>query len=244
MVLFSSDIIDVGTILDPASMQAYLADLFPDSAATLTSQWRRYQLEYTWRTTCQETYEPFETITKKALRHALAECGEDATERNIFDIMCQYETLEMYTPLNTSCDDRFPDVEKTLKKLTAQDKLELYVFSNGSHVNIQNARSTHHILSIVFPKDKVVSVDDVRAYKPSRTAYNHLLKSVDKLSRPQDVVLISSNPFDICGARSMGMRSLWINRTIAGWVDAMGEGPTWTFKSFAELANFDPKHVD
>ena len=94
----SFDITDVGTILDPASMQAHLADLFPDSAATLTSLWRRYQLEYTWRATCQETYEPFETITQKALRHALAECGEDATEKNIFDIMCQYETLEMYTP--------------------------------------------------------------------------------------------------------------------------------------------------
>src|SRR5208282_6178960 len=92
----SSDITDVGTILDPASMQVHLADLFPDSAATLASLWRRYQLEYTWRATCQETYEPFETITQKALRHALAECGEDATERNMFDIMCQYETLEMY----------------------------------------------------------------------------------------------------------------------------------------------------
>jgi len=135
-------------------------------------------------------------------------------------------------------------VEKTLQKLKAQDNLELYMFSNGSHVTLQNARSTHDVLSIAFPKDKVVSVDDVRAYKPSRTAYNHLLKSVDKLSRPQDVVLISSNPFDICGARSMRMRALWINRTNAGWVDAMGDGPTWIFKSFSQLAKFDPKQVE
>ncbi len=118
------------------------------------------------------------------------------------------------------------------------------MFSNGSHVTLQNARSTHDVLSIVFPKDKVLSVDDVRAYKPSRTAYNHLLKSVDKLSRPQDVILISCNSFDICGARSMGMRALWINRMNAAWIDAMGEGPTWIFKSFSELATFDPKQVD
>jgi 2-haloacid dehalogenase len=76
-------------------MQAYLADLFPDSASTLTSLWRRYQLEYTWRATCQETYEPFETITKKALVHALAECSENATQQNLDDIMLRYEALEM-----------------------------------------------------------------------------------------------------------------------------------------------------
>jgi 2-haloacid dehalogenase len=118
--------------------------------------------------------------------------------------------------------------------------MELVMFSNGSHVTLQNARSTHDILKIVFTEDKVLSVDDVRAYKPSRTAYNHLLKSVDKMQSPEDVVLISSNPFDICGAGSMGMRSIWINRTNGGWSDQLGDGPTWTMKSFAELAKFDP----
>jgi len=76
-------------------MQAHLADLFPDSAATLTSLWRRYQLEYTWRATCQETYEAFETITRKALCHALAECSEEIGQKTIDDIMGNYETLGM-----------------------------------------------------------------------------------------------------------------------------------------------------
>ena len=88
-------ITDLGTILDPSSMQAHLADFFPDSAATLTSLWRRYQLEYTWRATCQETYEPFEIITKKALVHALIECGEEADKQSVADMMRHYETLEM-----------------------------------------------------------------------------------------------------------------------------------------------------
>ena len=52
--------------------------------------------------------------------------------------------------------------------------------------------------------------------------------------------MISSNPFDICGAGSMGMRSIWINRTNGGWSDQLGDGPTWIMKSFAELAKFDP----
>ena len=80
-------------------MQVHLAEIFPDSAAKSTSLWRRYQLEYTWRATCQETYEPFEMITKKALYHALTECGEEASHKNLDDIMKRYETLGMYPPI-------------------------------------------------------------------------------------------------------------------------------------------------
>jgi 2-haloacid dehalogenase len=76
-------------------MQAHLADRYPDSAATVTSLWRRYQLEYTWRATCQGTYEPFETITRKALCHALAECSETFDGKVINDLMQCYETLGM-----------------------------------------------------------------------------------------------------------------------------------------------------
>jgi 2-haloacid dehalogenase len=137
--------------------------------------------------------------------------------------------------------DRFPDVEKTLTKLRASDKLELYMFSNGSHVTLKNARSTHDILSGIFPKDKIVTVDDVKSYKPSRASYTHMLKTADKLDCPHEVILVSSNPFDICGARSMGMRAAWINRSTTGkWCDQLGEGPTWTLKSFSELAKLVP----
>ena len=83
-------------------MQGHIADIYPDSAASVTTLWRRYQLEYTWRATCQETYEPFEMITKKALAHALSEHGETITHKHLDDIMCQYETLGMYLSLSLS----------------------------------------------------------------------------------------------------------------------------------------------
>jgi 2-haloacid dehalogenase len=125
-----------------------------------------------------------------------------------------------------------------LKKLQADDTFELVMFSNGSHVTLKNAQSTHEILDAVFPSDKVLSVDSVRAYKPSRTAYNHLLKSVHKMDHPEEVILISSNPFDICGAGAMNMKSLWINRSGSEWNDSLGSGPTWTAKGFSQLADF------
>ena len=81
-------------------MQAFLQELYPDCAATVTTSWRRYQLEYTWRATCQETYEPFETITRKALAHALAENSETVSPKNVDDIMAKYESLDMYLPID------------------------------------------------------------------------------------------------------------------------------------------------
>jgi len=163
-------------------------------------------------------------------------------------IPCRTSTVSCVSTRNWECgtisgiatDGRFPDVEKTLLKLKAADKLELMMFSNGSHFTLQNARKTHEVLKSVFPNDKILSVDDVRAYKPSRASYSHLLKSAGKMDRPEDVVLISSNPFDICGARSMGMRAVWISRTNTSWIDQLGEGPTWIVKSFSELTAFDP----
>jgi len=131
-------------------------------------------------------------------------------------------------------------VEKTLLKLKAADKLVLTMFSNGSHITLENARKTHQVLKSVFPHDKVFSVDDVQAYKPARASYAHLLKAVGKTDKPEDVILISSNPFDICGSRNMGMRALWINRTGAKWMDQLGDGPTWIVERFSELATFDP----
>ena len=84
-------------------MQAHLADKFPDSIATLTSLWRRYQLEYTWRATAQGTYQPFESITRRALLHALAECSEKFNQEDVDEIMSKYETLQMYvSPTTTS----------------------------------------------------------------------------------------------------------------------------------------------
>jgi FMN phosphatase YigB (HAD superfamily) len=56
-----------------------------------------------------------------------------------------------------------------------------------------------------------------------------------------DVILVSSNPFDICGSRNAGWRALWIDRPNKGWKDQLGDAPTWIKTSFSDLSTFDPK---
>ena len=36
----------------------------------------------------------------------------------------------------------------------------------------------------------------------------------------EDLWLVSGNPFDIVGARGMGMNAIWVDRAGEGWKDA------------------------
>jgi len=82
-------------------------------------------------------------------------------------------------------------------------------------------------------------MDDVQKYKPSREAYAYLLQAVKKTSSPQDVIVISCNPFDICGARNLGMGAIWVNRHRQEWIDRLGKGPTMVVENFVGLCKID-----
>lgn len=67
----------------------------------------------------------------------------------------------------------------------------------------------------------LVTVDEVQRYKPSQASYQHLAEKVGK--QPSDMSelwLISGNPFDVIGARGMGMNAIWVDRAGRGWQDA------------------------
>jgi 2-haloacid dehalogenase len=56
----------------------------------------------------------------------------------------------------------------------------------------------------------VISVDDIKSFKPDPAVYAHL---VHRVGFPTTSVwLISSNPFDVIGAKSYGLRSAWVQR--------------------------------
>ena len=70
----------------------------------------------------------------------------------------------------------------------------------------------------------IVVVEEVRRFKPAQEVYYHLANKVGK-TRDQmgDLWLVSGNPFDIVGARMVGMKAAWVDRAGLGWVDCLGE---------------------
>lgn len=43
-------------------------------------------------------------------------------------------------------------------------------------------------------------------------------------SQMDQIWLISGNPFDVVGARSVGMQAIWVDRPNRGWQDAVAPG--------------------
>ena len=58
--------------------------------------------------------------------------------------------------------------------------------------------------------DKVMSVDDVRTFKPDPLVYKMVVDNL--LCQKKEVLFISSNGWDIAGAASYGFETMWINR--------------------------------
>ncbi|KAJ5764045.1 hypothetical protein N7533_002726 [Penicillium manginii] len=201
-----------GTLLSTESIAKQLETYIGTKAEAVSALWRRYQLEYTWRLNSMERYEDFSIVTKNALVHALAEHGEQLNDNNITALM------EAYDHLST-----FPDVKPALIRLSADASIQPVVFSNGSKTMVSNSVLRSQDLSMhasIF--QDLITVDEVQRYKPSPASYNHLATQMGKQESQMDQMwLISGNPFDVVGARSVGMQAIWVDRVNKGWQDAV-----------------------
>lgn len=211
-----------GTLVDPLGIETELRRLVPGEAAGISRAWRQKQLEYTFRLTAMDRYEDFELVTRKALEYALAAAGSAGRElgaRERDSLMARYDDLE-----------RFPDAVPGLERLREAGHA-MAVFSNGSP-RMLDALMEATGLGEHFRE--VISVDEVGAYKPSPKVYQH---AASRLQRPiGEVRLVSSNPFDVIGAETAGMRAAWIDRS-GGLFDTLGDPPDVVVGTLTELAD-------
>ena len=76
----------------------------------------------------------------------------------------------------------------------------------------------------------IVTVEEVKKFKPAPEVYHHLARKVGMDPEDEDsmarVWVVSGNPFDVVGARAVGMNSIWVNRKgdKRGWEDGLVEG--------------------
>jgi 2-haloacid dehalogenase len=206
-----------GTLVDPAAISTELGQVLGDGreAAKL---WRLKQLEYSFRLTAMNRYEDFRWVTSRALDFTLASAGVTLPDGQADRLVELYDHLQP-----------FPDAVSALHELAGLD-YELVVFSNGTPAMISNCLHNSGLAEFFW---QVISVDEVRAFKPSPAVYRHAAR---QLSRPlTQIRLVSSNPFDISGAGSAGMPAVWVNRSAAIF-DAIGWRPDLTVAGLDELS--------
>lgn len=133
--------------------------------------------------------------------------------------------MKAYDSLST-----FPDVSPALELLgnvAESGSVCPVIFSNGTRdmVHVSLSESPDFSASYSLFKDLVL-IDEMpekaRRYKPARDTYLYLAETVDR--HLNEVWLITSNPFDIVGARAAGLKTAWVGRDGGGWVDGLGLG--------------------
>jgi 2-haloacid dehalogenase len=149
--------------------------------------WRRKQLEYTWLLAAMEAYEDFSSLTQKALRFALKSLGLPVVPKDVSRL------LEAY-----ACLKPFEDTKNALKFLSGHPKP---ILSNGTQAMLDSLVKNAGLDGFF---EAVLSVDAVRAYKPNPKAYALACQRL-KLD-PTELAMVSSNPFDVIGAKRFGMR--------------------------------------
>jgi len=83
--------------------------------------------------------------------------------------------------------------------------------------------------------EPICTVDDIEKYKPHPMCYEYLAAKAGKgMQGVGEIVLVSGNPFDICGASEAGLKTCWVDRQGTGWQDGLG-APLWIVKSLEEL---------
>lgn len=193
-----------GTLFDVHSVVTACQQMAPDAPA-LSETWRAKQLEYTWLRSLMGQYEDFWAITAAALCFALRRYGIT------LDTTQYTRLLEAYYRLST-----YPDVLPALQRLR---QYPLAILSNGTPRMLQ-AVLEHNNLSGMFTQ--VLSVDPLRIFKPSPVVYE---LAPQHLQLPkQELVFVSSNAFDVIGAKAYGFQVAWINRAQAQ-LDELGWQP-------------------
>ena len=182
-----------GTLYDIQSVATVTEEAFPGHGDIITQIWRIKQLEYTWLRSLMRRYEDFSVVTRESLTYTLRVLGL-AHEAVPFDrIMDKYLHLDLY-----------PDA---LSTLTALKGRKLAILSNGSS-DMLNALVRNSGLDRVL--DATISVDQKRIFKPAPDAYTLIESKLG--ARPSEVLFVSSNPWDACGAKAFGLNVAWIER--------------------------------
>ncbi len=183
-----------GTLFDVHSaVGRHMAQVGPD-AARFSDMWRTKQLEYSWVLSLAGRYEPFWTLTERALDYAFARFTDvDPAIRPLL--------LEAYRTL-----DAYPEVRRTLHALNEQG-MHTGILSNGDPAMLNAAVSSAGLSTDL---DVVLSVDAVQIFKASPQTYDLVLEALSVTA--SEVVFVSSNRWDIAGAAAFGFTPVWVNR--------------------------------
>lgn len=180
------------------SVTSLCEEMFPGKGTALAALWRSKQLQYSLLRSMMNRYKDFSQVTQDGLVYAAHALGLHLDEAKRTRLMDAYMTLAA-----------FPDVKPGLQQLKAMG-LRLAVLSNGEPKMLLSAARSAGIADLL---DAVISVDEVKVFKPSPRVYE--LASTRLKAPKNSIGFVSSNNWDVNGAGSAGLTTFWIQRAAA-----------------------------
>jgi len=226
-----------GTLYDVQSVRSLATELCGDRGELITQLWRLKQLEYTWLRSLMRSYEDFWLVTRAALEFSLTSVGIAPAPSLCDRLMNKYLNLDLHE-----------EAEQALESLR---DYKLAILSNGSP-NMLDALVKSSGITGCFVD--VISVDRAKLFKPEPACYA-LVEPALGVAK-EEVMFVSSNGFDIAGAKRYGFRVAWIERgggatapsnsdvgpaefyrLIRGRAEQLGYGPDYRVTRLTDLAS-------
>ena len=209
-----------GTLFDVYSVGALAEEIFPDHGSALAEIWRDKQIEYTRLRTICDRYVPFWQVTGDALDFACDKLNLPLDSSSRARLMDQYANLKAF------------EENKAQLGALRQLGLPLAILSNGNPEMIDSAVASAGLEGLF---DHLLSVDTVSKFKTAPEAYQ---LGPDAFGVPtSDILFVSSNGWDICGATWFGYITFWLNRA-NNPLERLGVAPVVTGRSLADVTEF------
>jgi 2-haloacid dehalogenase len=188
-----------GTIVDMQAGLTAIAGPFlkqkgwTGSSDSFVTWWRRTHFENSMiDALLHKEHTPYREIGERSVSFVLERAGIPFTNDEVQGLVAAIETLQP-----------FPEVPDALRRLHAHYKL--VVLSNGDPDMLENGKQYHGI-----PFDRVISVAEANAFKPHVATYTKAAELLDV--GLTEVLFVANHSFDCIGAKSAGMRTVFINR--------------------------------
>lgn len=183
-----------GTLFDVNAAARTAQDALGEKWHPLAELWRTKQLQYTWLRGLAGHHADFWQVTGDALDFAMSTLQTQ-------DAVLRARLMNLYMVLSA-----YPEVPDTLRRLKAAG-MKLAILSNGTPAMLAGAAANAGIADLL---DAILSVEDVKVYKPHPSVYELACKRLDvDASR---ICFLSSNGWDAYSAKAFGFRVLWCNR--------------------------------
>ena len=208
-----------GTLVDPLEMGQHLQQLIGDKALEFAQLWHDKKVEYAFRRGLMQQYADFAVCTQQALQYCLTVYNLTLTAS------AQQQLLAKFSQLSA-----FEDVIVGLALLRNQGHT-LVAFSNGPELAVRNLM---HNAGVLPQLHDVISVDDLQTFKPNPAVYHYLINRTQ--TDPTHCWMVSSNPWDVIGAKAAGLNTAWIQRDSKKVFDPWGIEPDLTVSNLIELS--------